>query len=528
MIHSVNDETSWLAWNGTDDILITSDFELTTDAQLTLGSSATIRGEGKTITINIAGNTFSGLFDLDSVAAGTYLIENLFVDFNCPGTCQIAVGGLVASSISSNSYALTINKVKISGDFIIVTNQYSGAMLGQHLYGTISNSIVEGGSMGVIGCGYFIGRQSGLLTIYNCFSTGDISTVTSGGIVGSYASGNVTIYNCYSTGNIIVDGGGITGSFFSGVIENCYSTGNLTYAGGSGIARSTTNAALIKNCYALGSLATGTAAITAYVSASTNIENCFGLEATALVAADDALVILNDGTMTDNGFGSGTWDGSDLLNSYDSYTNIWSDTDLASPPMLSAPFILTSFTEGIHWDHTTYDDVDNFIVILYVEPTCFVAGTLILTPIGPVAIEKLDVGDLILTSDNREVEIMKIIVDECKILFKIPKDCFAKKSPSMDLVLTGNHLFKPQNSGWDCCYSTKNKLIERLDPKTQKIYNLQLPCYSTDLLIANGLKCDSAHNRSETIYRRLPNKLMYVMPHSLITHKKFIYNNDIV
>jgi hypothetical protein len=110
--------------------------------------------------------------------------------------------------------------------------------------------------------GYILCRYSNNFILDRCYSTGDINTRFSGGLVGSesakYKDNKGIIKNCYTTGNITATySGGIVGSkcgsnFAYLEIDSCYTTGNIAnnfcgsitgsdcaYSGGS---------LLVKNC----------------------------------------------------------------------------------------------------------------------------------------------------------------------------------------------------------------------------------------------------------------------------------------
>jgi len=123
-------------------------------------------------------------------------------------------------------------------------------------------------TQGWIGQQYYSSNASGNI-IQNCYSTGNISNLDCGGIVGSFSAqtGNLQILNCYSTGSISGEStGGILGSYAGytrGTIiaTNCYSSGNMSgqYSGGifgqfSAYNNGTVNAT---NCYSTGNMSAG-------------------------------------------------------------------------------------------------------------------------------------------------------------------------------------------------------------------------------------------------------------------------------
>jgi len=520
---NISNQAEYEAWDGISDIEIINDFTITNTigglSQEILGD-VIINGNGYIITIE-GDPDFHGLFEItaSTPVSTTVTIDNIKIFCNTTTTTQVnqAIFGTI-----NVAHTLTLSRIKLYGDFEI--SAIDGGIASPLSRGSVTDSMTVGGSMTISTTGYIIGRTAtSNLTISNCFSTGDIGIEHSGGIVGAF--GDCTIYNCYSLGDITDTAGGIAGRSFTGTIENCYSTGNITVGNGAGITPRMTNG-YIKNCYHSGTFHTGSSSIVDQLLGGT-VTNCYSLVATGIdggtLPGQNLFTEITAGIESDNGFGSGTWNESVLLNNYDSYTNIWADSNNASPPVLEEPYILTSFT-AYPWAHTTYNDISDFLIARVVV-SCFLIGTKILTPNGEIAIENLNIGDDILTSDGRIVEIKNISVSHDKFLrklVKIPKNYFGT-APNADLYLTENHLFKPQNKSWsngEC--SDEFEIKNYVKPIC---YNLKLPCYHTDILIANGLKCDTEHTFDDTIIF-VKNKQLVTYQHPNENMVKFIQNND--
>ena len=163
------------------------------------GTNVTIDGANKIVTLNGISN-FSGLVNATSSDASSALIKNIGVE-TTPGT------------------SLTTNSGYISGGFnrAEIRNCYS-------------TGVISGiGTGGIVGIGSYG-------NISNCFSTGDISDINSGGIA-SYTYDGI-ISNCFSTGDISgTNSGGIVGyGAYSTDIQNCYSSGNISGTGAAAIA----------------------------------------------------------------------------------------------------------------------------------------------------------------------------------------------------------------------------------------------------------------------------------------------------
>lgn len=138
------------------------------------------------------------------------------------------------------------------------TSQYQGFI------GTNNGSI---SNLGVIDA--FItdnGSRAGILVglnnsgfIDNCFSTGNIQTISPDGRIGGLVGwNNAEIYNSWSSANVLSSGiliGGLAGANNGGTIINCYATGNVTgntHVGG--LAGGVQNSAVIENSFATGNV----------------------------------------------------------------------------------------------------------------------------------------------------------------------------------------------------------------------------------------------------------------------------------
>jgi len=211
-------------------------------------------------------------------------------------TTSMRFGGLIGYAIQGSSIinsSATVNVVLHNEGFT-----RAGGLVGE-LYGasTIVGSYSDGRFHSNTSVGGLVGRASDSGTfIRNSGSSVDISsTGRLGGfiailgvdaeITGSYATGNVscadegdnscsctiggfagwswgTIKSSFATGNVTTtygscdESGGFAGEQFGGLISDCYSTGNSrgSYANSGGFAGNQSANAIIKNCYAAGSV----------------------------------------------------------------------------------------------------------------------------------------------------------------------------------------------------------------------------------------------------------------------------------
>ena len=169
----------------------------------------------------------------------------------------------------------------------VVGGPQAGSLVGQLIYGTVSNCYVDGGSTsdgvfytgGLIGSNYggtidnchtsgrvfssrhvlggLVGWNGDRGTITNCSSSADVSSLATGGEVavgGLVGENRGGIGRCYSTG--VVSGrysvGGLVGFNGSGVVSDCYShsTVKADQLGIGGLVGS--NGGIVTRCYAAG------------------------------------------------------------------------------------------------------------------------------------------------------------------------------------------------------------------------------------------------------------------------------------
>ncbi|MDG6095737.1 Hint domain-containing protein [Acetobacter sp. AN02] len=96
---------------------------------------------------------------------------------------------------------------------------------------------------------------------------------------------------------------------------------------------------------------------------------------------------------------------------------------------------------------------DDWAVSVPSSSSCFLAGVLIATPDGPVAVEKLGPGDSVVVMENGQEEIRRIVWsgraqasvradlpdDEAGWPVRVLRDAFAEGVPSRDLLITSGH-----------------------------------------------------------------------------------------
>ena len=303
----------------------------------------------------------------DSVSiSGSYYFDIQSSDVTIDGgnntfTITSATGGLFRNGTDSQSgfNNVTIQNVSVDGSSTTVNDQ--GGWVCQTYFGSgASGNLVQycnsTGAISGIESGGILGSQAGSfggnVSASNCYSTGSISGSQCGGIFGSVAGndgGNVSATNCYSTGSISGNySGGIfgygAGNGGTASATNCYSTGSISGFGGGGIFgydAGISGTASATNCYSTGSISgsqcggifgqyAGSRGGTASAS------NCYFLYGTNIAGSgtvSQSYIYAPNGTWI-NSTASGT-----LLNTPSTYPG--SGTVWTSVSTSNTPFVLT-------------------------------------------------------------------------------------------------------------------------------------------------------------------------------------------
>ena len=134
---------------------------------------------------------------------------------------------------------------------------------------------------------------------------------------------------------------------------------------------------------------------------------------------------------------------------------------------------------------------------------CVVEGMCVRTPSGDVPIENLRPGDSVITSNNREVSIIKrkiIVVSKttkATAPYMIEKHAFGINNPPAELCLSPRHGIQIADNLWEipreaACDNNKVRQMEL--GKSVTYYHLSLPNYETDTLIVNGQNIESLND----------------------------------
>lgn len=231
---------------------------------LPIGTAASFtgsfNGRGYTINnlfINRPTTNYIGLF---SLVEGAVIQNVALTNINITG--EHTVGGLIAWANNT-----LVSGCHIEGDITSTSTGQAGGLIGYakgiivisgcHTSGTVVSAAANGVSVGgIVGqnaatgtiefsysmcsvtgksyIGGIVGSSggSGVATIAQCFSTGNIISATwgAGGIIGDNMGDGGSITDCYARGDVTGNQavGGALGSFYDGTIINIYSTGKVT------------------------------------------------------------------------------------------------------------------------------------------------------------------------------------------------------------------------------------------------------------------------------------------------------------
>jgi hypothetical protein len=160
------------------------------------------------------------------------------------------------------------------------------------------------------------------------------------------------------------------------------------------------------------------------------------------------------------------------------------------------PLILTNTTTIKAFAVTPGYLDSNIVTITYtvVYIPCILTNTLVKTPDGYEFIDNLNIGDLVVTSNNDIVPIKSILKykiekpKERELPIIIPKNFFANNIPDRDTYITENHAILYKNK-W--LLGNHNLNIFKKLNVIPLYYNIELPNYFKDHLVINNMSIES-------------------------------------
>ncbi len=148
-------------------------------------------------------------------------------------------------------------------------------------------------------------------------------------------------------------------------------------------------------------------------------------------------------------------------------------------------------------DAVRESDHDPSLTLL--ELTCFLAGTLIRTPDGDVAVEMLSVGDLVLTASgaarplrwigHRHIDLKRAADPEGLRPVRVAADAVAPGLPERDLLVTPEHCLFLAGGLIPVRMLVNGGSIAPVEMRRFTVFHLELDTH--DILLAEGLPCES-------------------------------------
>jgi antigen 43 len=447
------------------------------------------------------------------------------------GTMIVSAGGVAIDTLSAAAAVLFVTNLVTSGQIISGVEVGSSSLLDVGSGGLALSTSVVGGGVETVSSG---GTVSG-------------TVVSSGATLDVLAGGSAAATTVDSGGTFVVLSGGTA----AGTVVSNGGQAAVTLVVGSGEVSSGLTADSVTSVYVLGG---GVTSATMVMSGGTDVVSAQGREFGTVISAGgyelisgvsvsalvsgmavvvggttSGITITAQGTLT-------VADGNEVAGSVvlqDEGTFIISSTampfatlsgftstntlDLASVPYVSGGTAILAdgslvITEGGHnyilqlagaFRHDDFhlvpDSVAGTLVTVMDPPPCFMAGTLIATPDGPVAVERLSVGDVVLTEGGAVEPITWIgsrridcnrHVDPARIWpVRILAHAFAPSRPKRDLYLSPDHAILAEGVLIPVKHLLNGRSIIQVAADAVLYFHLELPRHA--VILAEGLAVES-------------------------------------
>jgi uncharacterized delta-60 repeat protein len=150
----------------------------------------------------------------------------------------------------------------------------------------------------------------------------------------------------------------------------------------------------------------------------------------------------------------------------------------------------------INLNDTYYSSIPGSFKVI--DNICFYKDTYIFTPSGYKKVNKLKVGDIVTTAQNKNKQIKKIcnfigFSDKCS-LYVLHKDSLGINLPFMDLYMSEGHAYR-HDGNW--CHMRCSSHAMKVDIDNIEYYNIVLDNYLENTLVANGVEVESLFNMTE-------------------------------
>jgi antigen 43 len=437
---------------------------------LALGSggtttSAAVSGGG-TMIVSAGGVAF----DTVSAGAAVLSVTNLItsgqtisgVTVGSSSLLDVGAGGLAVSTTVIGGGVETVS----SGGTVSGTVVSSGATLAVLGGGSAAGTIVEsGGTFTVLSGGTatsFVISSGGQAAVKEVVSSGEVSS----GLVADSVTSIYVLSGGVTSGTIVMSGGTEVVSSLARDVGTVVSAGGYDLISGISSDAVVSGSALIQGGETSGLTIAGSGSVV-----SEDAILGFSMLSNTTITAQGTLTVSNGDDVTGSVVfeGAGSFVISSTAMPFATLSNFTSTNtlDLASVPYVSGGTAILAdggliVTQGGHnyvlqlagaFRHDDFhllaDPAAGTLVTVMDPPPCFVAGTLIATPTGAVAVEFLSIGDLVLTegggvapiiwTGSRRIDCSRH-ADPTRIWpVRIRADAFAPSRPLRDLFLSPDH-----------------------------------------------------------------------------------------
>jgi antigen 43 len=470
------------------------------------------------------------------------------------GTMIVSAGGVAIDTLSAAAAVLFVTNLVTSGQIISGVEVGSSSLLDVGSGGLALSTSVVGGGVETVSSG---GTVSG--TVVSSGATLDVlaggsaaaTTVDSGGtfvvLSGGTAAGTVVSNGGQAAVTLVVGSGEVSSGLTADSVTSVYVLGGgvtsatMVMSGGTDVVSAQGRefgTVISAGGYELISGVSVSALVSGMAVVVGGTTSGMTITGGGVVSVTDALLgfsVLSNTTITAQGTLT-VADGNEVAGSVvlqDEGTFIISSTampfatlsgftstntlDLASVPYVSGGTAILAdgslvITEGGHnyilqlagaFRHDDFhlvpDSVAGTLVTVMDPPPCFMAGTLIATPDGPVAVERLSVGDVVLTEGGAVEPITWIgsrridcnrHVDPARIWpVRILAHAFAPSRPKRDLYLSPDHAILAEGVLIPVKHLLNGRSIIQVAADAVLYFHLELPRHA--VILAEGLAVES-------------------------------------
>jgi autotransporter passenger strand-loop-strand repeat protein len=478
-------------------------------------SSASVSGGG-TMIVSAGG----AAFNTQSAAAAILSVTNLVTSGQTISGVTVASSSLLDVGSSGLALSTTLanggTEIVSSGGTASVTVVSSGATL----------EVLAGGSAGsttVLSGGTFIVLSGGTATstVISSGGQGSVKLVVSNGLVSSGLVAN-SVTSIYVQGGGVVSGTIVASGGTEVISAQGSDLGTVVNAGGYELISGLSISAVVSG----GAMIQGgtTSGLTVAGTGSVGVQNAilgFSVLSNTTITGQGTLTVADGtdlaGSVTFGGSGSLVIDSTDMPFATLSGFTATNSLDLAAVSFSTSA--TTNFSDGslviteggqnyILQFGGTYatsaftvasDGSGGTLVTETADPPCFAAGTLIATPRGAVAVERLSIGDIVLTEGGGVAPITWIgsrridcsrHADPARIWpVRIRADAFAPSRPTRDLYLSPDHAVFAEGVLIPVKHLVNGRSIAQVAADEVTYYHLELPQHA--VVLAEGLPVES-------------------------------------